>query len=159
MSQRQGPLWDFIEGRIPGPPVSQHLGWKCREIDPEGGTIVVDFVARPEFLNPVGSVQGGLVAAMLDDTMAPLIHATLEPGQGAPTLELKVSFLRPAQAGPLVGRGRLVHRGSSVAFLEAQLEDPEGMLLATASATVCILKGKPRQLDLGRAEPGAGESG
>jgi uncharacterized protein (TIGR00369 family) len=53
-------------------------------------------------------VQGGFLAAMLDDTMGPALVATLPAGHFAPTLELKVSYLRPARVGPLFGEGRIV---------------------------------------------------
>ncbi|MGH3158377.1 MAG: PaaI family thioesterase [Streptosporangiaceae bacterium] len=54
---------------------------------------------------------------MLDDTLGPALAATLPEGQFAPTLELKVSFLRPAAPGRFTGTGRVVHRGGSIAFL------------------------------------------
>jgi uncharacterized protein (TIGR00369 family) len=122
------------------PPAAQTLGWKLEEIDPEAGTIRIGFDARPEFLNPVGAIQGGFLAAMLDDTMGPALVATLGPDQFAPTLELKVNFLRPARPGRLVGTARVVHRGGSIAFLSGELTDPSGQIVATASATARIVR-------------------
>ena len=49
-------------------------------VDPEAGTIEVQFQARPEFANPIGNVQGGFLAAMLDDSMGPARAATLAAG-------------------------------------------------------------------------------
>jgi uncharacterized protein (TIGR00369 family) len=66
--------------------------------------------------------------------------ATLPDGQVAPTLELKVSFLRPALPGRITGTGRVVHRGGSIAFLEGELRDEAGELLATATATARIIR-------------------
>ena len=43
-------------------------------------TIETAFHARPEFTNAAGDVQGGLLAAMLDDTLGPALIATLERG-------------------------------------------------------------------------------
>ncbi|HUH68828.1 MAG TPA: PaaI family thioesterase [Mycobacterium sp.] len=56
-------------------------------------------------------VQGGFLAAKLDDTLGPALVATLDEGQFAPTLDLHVQFLAPARPGRLVGRGRIVRRG------------------------------------------------
>ena len=137
---RSGPFWDAVEGRAPGPASSRTLGWKLLEVRPEEGFVRIAFKASDAFLNPHGTVQGGFLAAMLDDTMGPALYAMLEPGVAAPTLELKVSFLRPAQAGDLVGEGRVVHRTGSTAFLEGRLLDPAGNLLATASATARIVR-------------------
>src|SRR5688572_18441301 len=97
--ERVGPFWDAMEGRIPMPPVALLLGWHLQEIDPEKGTIIVEYEAKPEFANPMGNVQGGIIAAMLDDTMGPALVATLPPGKFAPTLEMKVSFLEPTPIG------------------------------------------------------------
>lgn len=139
MTERSGAFWDAIEGRAPMPPVASLLGWQLEEIDPEAGTINVRFEARPEFTNPLGNVQGGILAAMLDDTMGPALVATLPAGKFAPTLEMKVSYLAPAKVGPLWGRGRVVQGGRTNAFVEADLVDGDGRMIARASATVRII--------------------
>ena len=90
-------------------------------MDPEAETIEVAFTATERFLNPAGDVQGGFLAAMLDDTLGPALVATLGPGQFAPTTDLHVQFLRPARPGRLTGRGRVVHRGKDIAFLAGEL--------------------------------------
>jgi uncharacterized protein (TIGR00369 family) len=138
--ERQGPFWDFVAGRAEPPPAARTLGWALEEVDPAAGTIRVAFEAPPEFRNPMGNVQGGFLAAMLDDTLGPALVATLGPDQFAPTVELKVNFLRPARPGRLVGSGRVVHRGGTIAFLEGDLRDAEGTVVATATATARIVK-------------------
>ena len=138
-SERTGPFWDAVAGRIPAPPAARTLGWEIEDIDAEAepsGRVR----RRLEFCNPVGAIQGGFLAAMLDDTMGPALVATLEPDQFAPTLELKVSFLRPARPGRLVGTARVVHRGGTIAFLAGELSDPDGQIVATASATARIVR-------------------
>jgi len=88
---RQRPFWDMVEGRAPAPPVARLLGWKLQAIDPEEGTIRVEFDARPDFVNPLGTVQGGILTAMLDDTMGPAAAALLGGDAFAQTLELKTA--------------------------------------------------------------------
>ena len=107
-------------------------------IDPDAGTIEVAFGASDRFLNPVGVVQGGFLAAMLDDTLGPALVATLEPDQFAPTTDLHVQFLAPARPGRLIGRGRIVRRGRGVAFLAGELVDDTGTVVAVATATAII---------------------
>lgn len=135
---RQGPFWDVMEGRAAPPPAAVLLGWQLRSVDPDAGTIEVAFTARDEFLNPAGVIQGGLLAAMLDDTMGPALVATLGPGQFAPTTDLHVQFLRPARPGRLTGRGRIVRRGKDVAFLAGELLDDSGQIVAVGTATAQI---------------------
>ncbi|WP_049560349.1 PaaI family thioesterase [Nonomuraea sp. SBT364] len=135
---RRGMFWDVMAGKAPPPPAAAVLGWELLKVDPEAGTIEVAFQAREQFANPVGVIQGGFLAAMLDDTLGPALVATLPEGQFAPTLELHVQFLRPAHPGRLVGRGRVVKRGRDIAFLAGELAGPDGELVATATATTQI---------------------
>src|SRR6201995_4144927 len=127
-----------MEGRVPPPPSAVLLGWELLSIDPDAGTIEVAFAATDQFLNPAGVIQGGFVAAMLDDSLGPALVATLGPGQFAPTTDLHVQFLRPAHPGRLTGRGRVVRRGQEVAFLAGELLDGSGQVVATAVATAAI---------------------
>jgi uncharacterized protein (TIGR00369 family) len=136
---RHGLLWDMLEGRVPAPPAARLLGWKLVAIDPEQGTIRVAFTATADFLNPVGSIQGGMLAAMLDDTMGPAAAAFLGGAHMTQTLELKTSFLRPARPGRLYGDGRVVHRGRDILFLEGALSTDDGAVVATATATARVM--------------------
>lgn len=136
---RKGYFWDVMEGRRPPPPAAALLGFELVEIDESKGTIRVRFAARPEFANPIGVVQGGFLAAMLDDTLGPALQSTLEPDQFAPTLELKVNFVSPARPGVLIAEGRVVARGGSIAFLAGELRTEDGTLVATATATARIV--------------------
>jgi len=137
---RSGPFWEFLAGQRAAPPAAVTLGWQLSWVAPERGEIEVIFDARDCFTNPMGKVQGGFLAAMLDDTLGPALAATLDDGEFAPTLELKVSYLRPAVPGPIVGTGRVVHRGGTIAFLAGELKNEAGELLATATATVRIIR-------------------
>jgi acyl-coenzyme A thioesterase PaaI-like protein len=73
---------------------------------------------------------------MLDDKLGPALAATLGEGEFAATLELKV---RPLPAGS-PARGRVVHRGGSIAFPAGELRDEACDVLATATATVRIVR-------------------
>jgi len=135
---REGPFWDIVEGRAEKPSVAELLGWELVTVDADAGTIELAFTATDRFLNPMGVVQGGMLAAMLDDTLGPALVATLGPSQFAPTIDLHVQFLRPAHPGRLIGRGRVVRRGKQVAVLAGELLDESGEIVATAVATAQI---------------------
>jgi acyl-coenzyme A thioesterase PaaI-like protein len=68
---RKGPFWEVLEGRRDPPAAAVLLGWRLVSVDPEAETIEVAFTATERFLNPAGDVQGGFLAAMLDDTLGP----------------------------------------------------------------------------------------
>ena len=123
-------------GEAPMPPAAELLGWKPLSLEP--GNVRVQYTARSEWYNPQGSVQGGFIAAMLNDAMGPAAFTSLEPGQFAPTLELKVNFYRPVSAGTVIAEGRVVHRTRRVLFLEGRLFGADGELAAGATATVRV---------------------
>src|ERR1700738_820823 len=82
-------FWKMLDGGLPMPPCAKTLGIEFAAIDGERGTAEVKFEAKPEFLNPAGTVQGGFLAAMLDDTMGPALTATLHAGDVPPTEKFK----------------------------------------------------------------------
>ena len=141
--QPQSPFWKAARGEIPPPPGARLLGWKVLEAAPQSGRIKVQFDATEQFTNVVGNIQGGFLAAMLDDTLGPALITILEPYEFCPTLELKISFLRPARPGRFIGEGWVAHRGRGVAFLEGRLFDSDGEPVATASSTVRIKRLPP----------------
>jgi uncharacterized protein (TIGR00369 family) len=136
-SDRTGPFWDGVAGRVPVPPAAVTLGFEFLCADPDEGTIEIAFRATESFTNPMGEVLGGFLATMLFDTVGPALLATLEPHEFQNTLELKTSFHRAVRPGRFVGRGRIVHRAGDLAFLEASLNDDAG-IVASATATAQV---------------------
>jgi uncharacterized protein (TIGR00369 family) len=124
---------------LPAPPCAQLLGWHILEAEPERGWIRIGFRGRPEFVNPAGYIQGGFLAAMLDDCMGPAAFIASHGALYTATMDMNVSYLAPAKPGPLVGEGQVVQMGKSVAFLEAKLFDAEGILVARATSTARLV--------------------
>jgi uncharacterized protein (TIGR00369 family) len=133
-------FWDVVEGRTEPPPIAHLLGFRLVAVDRDAGTLEAAFTATEQFLNPAGHIQGGMIAAMLDDTMGSALVATLGEGEWAPTTDLHVQFHRPALPGPLTGRGRVLRRGGSIAFLAGELLDSDGRVVATGIATATVRK-------------------
>ena len=120
------------------PACTKHLGFELIDADPETGRIDAWFTARPEFLNPNGSVQGGIITAFLDEAMSFSVFVKTGLKAAVPTLEMKTSFLRPLMTGRARCIGETVRLGSSVGFTQGELYNEEGVLCATASATAAI---------------------
>lgn len=135
---REGPFWDVLEGRREPPPAAVFLGWKLISVDPEAGRIEIAFSATEQMLNPMGVVQGGFLAAMLDDTMGPALVATFGSGEWAPTIDLHVQFLMSVKPGELRATGWVVKRGRDIGFLGGELRNADGDLVATATARAAI---------------------
>lgn len=132
----------------PGPPRAQPrvppncdltLGMTCIDKSEPGVTV---WRMRPEetMANPVGVVQGGFVAAFADSAMATATITNLR-GRRAYTAntELKISFVRAAPVGEvLTCTARVIGGGSRVTFVEAEITDSSGRLVAKASSTYLL---------------------
>lgn len=136
---KDGFLARMLRGDLPIAPITKHLGWKFLDFDPETHSIKVEMTARPEFANPAGNVHGGMIAAMLDETLAPAAATTLEPNEFAPTIEMTVNFMTSARIGSVLGTARVVSKSRSICFLEGRLEQ-HGKLIATASGIAKVTK-------------------
>ncbi|WP_318245564.1 PaaI family thioesterase [Qipengyuania gaetbuli] len=111
------------------------MGVAFDSFDAEREEITLRFNAPASFITPRGSVQGGLVAGFLDEVMG-WAHVWATDHAEAPlNLEISMTLLRPVQAGPLIGKGRVVRRGRRVIFLEGELFDEAGTLLARSTST------------------------
>ncbi len=117
------------------PPISKLLGWRLIEAKPEEGVIRIGFEGKPEFCNPSGFIQGGMLTAMLDDTMGPAAFIMSGGKLYTPTITLTVNFISPGKVGPFVCEAKVVQMGKTVVFVEGRLMDEAGTLIATASST------------------------
>ena len=125
--------------KLPMPPCAVLLGWQLIKHDQAKGWLRIGFDGRPEFLNPAGYVQGGFLTAMLDDTMGPAVWLASGGTLYTSTIHLNISFLQPARRGPLYGEGQVLQLGKTVAFVEAQLMDEVGQVLARANAAARLV--------------------
>jgi len=131
------------------PPTGPLFGMKVLGVDQEKCIVRMSFEPDERLINPRGTIQGGIVSAMLDDCAAYAgIVALGEPGFIA-SLELKTSFLNPAFPGLLFAEGRCLKMGRSSCFLEADLTDADGKLLArlTSAAVPLRTDKKPRLVE------------
>ncbi|QCI63867.1 PaaI family thioesterase [Phreatobacter stygius] len=126
---------------IPHSPSAALLGWRLLACDRAKGWVRIGFDGKREFLNPAGTVQGGFLAAMLDDCMGPAAWIMTGGERYTATIDMTVSFLAPAKPGPIIGEGQVVQLGGSIAFLEARLFGPDDRVLARATSTARLVAG------------------
>ncbi|WP_295380351.1 PaaI family thioesterase [uncultured Pseudacidovorax sp.] len=127
----------MLPGR-PEPPIATLLGGRLLALDTTAGTLAAEYEATDAFLNPAGTVQGGMLAAMLDDLCAAVVDARAGEGGGVVTLTLNLSFLAPARPGRLQGRSSIVGGGRSICYVEAVLAQA-GTEVARATACCRVI--------------------
>ena len=127
------------DGRLPPPPIASLVGMNPISVEP--GDVVFSCLPDESVYNPIGVVHGGLVCTLLDTVAACAVHSTLPINVGYTSVEIKVSYLRPVRGGvELTAHGWVTKPGRRVAFAEADVRDPSGVVLATASST-CLVMG------------------
>lgn len=135
-------LLERFNARVP--PTGKLFGTRTLEVDSKAGRVRMAFEIDGRFCNPRGTVQGGIVCAILDDAAATAgIVALGEPGFIA-SLEIKTSFFAAVKPGTLYAEGRCLKMGKSSCFVEADLTDGDGRLLARLSSAAIPIRSKER---------------
>jgi uncharacterized protein (TIGR00369 family) len=126
-------------GLIPAAPASDLIGLRGTYVMP--GRVTFEYVPRGEHYNSLGTVHGGILAAVLDTALTAAMQSVLDAGVEAATVELRTSFVRPVTLTTDVFRveGTVVHSGSRLATAEARLVDRSGTLYANASSSALVL--------------------
>lgn len=133
---------DFLRevqaGRIAPAPVGRTLDFALDEV--EHGRAVFSLVPGEEHYNPIGSMHGGVFAALLDSAAGCAVQSTLPQGMAYTSLDLTVKFLRPVtvDTGRVRAIGTLVSGGRRTALAQAQLVDSADRLLGHATSS-CLL--------------------
>ena len=115
------------------------LGMVCIDKS-EPGRSVWRMLADERFANPVGIVQGGFVAAFADSAMgAASVTFAKDRKVVSANAEIKVSFLKPAKVGStLTCTAYVISGGNRAAFIEAEITDEDGRMIAKASSTYLL---------------------
>jgi uncharacterized protein (TIGR00369 family) len=133
------PMVDPIFDKFPRPPCADLLGLTLLEHDAEEGWARFSFEGRAEFRNPAGFIQGGILAAMLDDTMGPTALLASKGTLYTASIDMTVSFLAPARPGKLFSKGKVVQMGKTIGFMEAEISDSKGVRLARATGSARLV--------------------
>lgn len=109
-------------------------------LDAEAGRATMAFTVKPEFCHSGYICQGGFVAGWIDSAMAHAVmgqtNGTLSPA----TLEIKVTYLKAAIKGTRVKAiGWIEKRGRHIAFLEGEVLNEEGEVIAKATSTAQLM--------------------
>jgi uncharacterized protein (TIGR00369 family) len=134
--------------RFPDSGTARLLAQRIIEADGADGRVRVAFEAGSAFENPAGFVQGGILATMLDDTMGPALWAHSGGTMFPVTIDMTISYLGAVRPGVIFGEGRVVQAGKTIAFLEAQLTDGDGKIVARAIASARLVKADRAEIKL-----------
>jgi uncharacterized protein (TIGR00369 family) len=119
-------------------PLARLLGLVLKSIEP--GRAVFEMRAEGRHHNPLGTLHGGVYGDLADAAMGWAYGATLAEGESFTTVEMKVNFLRAVREATLTAEAAVVKAGSSLGYVECEVKDEEGRLVAKASSTCMKLR-------------------
>src|SRR5207249_4501715 len=128
-------------GEAPPPPVGRLVGFVLKSVEP--GRAVFEMEADERHHNPMGTLHGGVYCDLADAAMGYAYAATLGEGETFTTIELKINFLRPVRKATLTAEAKVVKAGSTVGYVECDVKDQTGKLVARAASTCMTLREAP----------------
>ena len=126
-------LGDRLDDFLIPPPIFDAMQGEFLAFDLDAGSLTTRFPVLEEYLNPYGSMQGGMVAAAVDNTLGPLSLLVAPPNV---TRRLEIKYSRPVTTDleSITVTARFLGRQGKQLTFSAEVRDPQGMLLARAQA-------------------------
>jgi acyl-coenzyme A thioesterase PaaI-like protein len=134
-------LGDKIGQFLIPPPVFVSMQAEVVAFDPEAASLTVRFPVRGQDLNPYRSMQGGMIAAAIDNTLGPLSMLVAPPNV---TRTLEVTYSKPITLDlvTFLVTARLVKREKRFLDFSAEVTTEQGLKLARAKAVHWIVNGQ-----------------
>jgi uncharacterized protein (TIGR00369 family) len=127
-----------MRGELPPPPIARLLELVAKSIEP--GHAVFEMEADERHHNPMGTLHGGVYCDLADAAMGYAYAAMLGEGETFTTLELKINFLRAVRKATLTAEARVVKAGNTLGYVECDVRDQTGRLVARAASTCMKLR-------------------
>ena len=132
---------DYVEAvkeEVNGSPYFSLISMEIMTLD--WGECRLDVAVQERHLQPFGLVHGGVCSSMIDATAFWAVYSQVDQDLGMTTVELKLNYLEPANAGSLIARGKSLRVGKTLCLGEASVENEEGRLIAHGTSTMMILR-------------------
>ena len=131
----------LVERKLPAPSISRTLNFGATQA--ERGSVTFTGTPTAEHLNPMGTVHGGWVSALMDSALGCAGQTLCEKGYASTSVDLKVNFVRPITpaVGRLICEANVVHPGRTLVTVDARVVgENDGKLYAHGSQVVMIFK-------------------
>ena len=121
-------------------PYMEYLG--VIPVSCEKDRAVTQLPIREDLLNSRGHIHGGALMSVLDFTLSAAGRAHDPLGVGLATIDMNTTFVEPAVTDITV-QTHCFRRGTTICFCEGQIVDPNGKILAKATATFKMIRLSP----------------
>jgi uncharacterized protein (TIGR00369 family) len=127
---RNAAAFERLRVEMAGPPFHALLQPIAVSADAEAGTVCVQLPFRPELARAPGesSFHGGVIASLIDLTGHAAVAVKI--GRMAPTIDLRIDYLRPSQGSALVATARIIRLGRTISRVDIEVRDDADRLIA-----------------------------
>ena len=125
----------IVEQFIGSSPFPALVGLKLDEIEED--RVVMSLPFREELITMGTVVHGGAIATLIDSAASCAGWATPTPPENmrGTTVALNISYLKAADRADLRAEAKVLRRGRSLSFIDVDVTDGDGTLLAKGTAT------------------------
>jgi len=117
-------------------PFLEHTGASLKSYDK--GKAEVELFTKPYHLQHLEFIHGGVISTLMDNTGWYAAMSSLQEGQTAVTMEIKINYLKPAKGKYLLAKAEVKRAGRTTSFVTIELTCEE-KLVAYATGTYAIL--------------------
>jgi len=138
MNVYQKYIEDMIQGKVSPPPIAQLLGFKITDYC--DGCTTIEMEVTGKYWNPMKTLHGGVYCDLADAAMGFSFLTTLNEDELFTTVDLRINYLKPVTAGRLIASSKIIKRGKRLGYIECEIVNEQGKLVAKASSTCIIQK-------------------
>jgi len=122
------------------PPIAKLIGFDVQRIG--DGRAIGLLKSGPQHANPMGTLHGGVLCDLVDAAMGMAFASTLASDESFTTMSLSINFFRPVWKSALRAEAHVLNRGKNVGYIECEVHDESGKLVAKANSTCFVLSGE-----------------
>jgi uncharacterized protein (TIGR00369 family) len=122
------------------PPFHQFLRPQAVSVDAVAGIVIITLPFRPEFrrADDVSDYHGGIIASLID--LAAHAAIAVQIGRMAPTIDLRIDYLRAAPGVDLVATAKVLRLGKSIGRADVEISCPGMPLIAVGRGAFSTYK-------------------
>jgi uncharacterized protein (TIGR00369 family) len=120
--------------------VTKLVGIDVVEVAPDRGKAECTIGAQHH--NPMGTVHAGILCDVADYAMGTAWASGVAEDESFTTIEIKMNLFRPVVRGRIVAEARVVRRGRTIGYVECDVTDEQGRLVARMGSTCMTLRGE-----------------
>lgn len=112
--------------------------WGIQSEQVDDGRVIARMPIRPQVLNPLGIVHGGVTATLADSVMGYAVWQQYHGQRAAVSVEVKTTYISPGRGKELIAEANILRAGSTLAYAECRIRDDRGRLVAAATGTYYV---------------------